>query len=565
MRQSIFILIAISFLACKEQYPFPYTITKSATSRDGMVSTAHPIATQVGVDILKQGGNAADAVIAVEFALAVVYPRAGNIGGGGFLVYRDSTGAITSLDFRETAPLAATRDMFLDSLGNVIPGLSENGLLSVGVPSTVAGLYEAHSKHGQLPWATLIAPAIHLAKKGFRITELEAKRLNDHKELFSTYNAFEFPFVKDEAWKPGDVLNQLQLARTLEAIANDGSDWYYKGPHADSLAAFCKRQGGLISKQDMQSYATKWREPHINHFRGYDLYSMGLPSSGGIVLGNILDYVDQHLVDTIDYHDPRNVHLIVEAERRAYQMRAMLLGDIDHYPINLDSLSEAKPIRNAFADFDPAKATPSSALHPDTMRLKQDRFETTHISIVDRHGNAASLTTTLNGNYGSKVWFPYGGYFLNNTMDDFSAKPGVPNYFGLIGGEANAIAPGKRMLSSMTPTIIEKDNELYMVLGTPGGSTIITSVLQVFLNKTVFNMSIEDAVQSPRYHHQWLPDQIMHENATFDSTQIQTLRQLGHQFLIKDPIGMVEAIYVDENGLLHGVADKRAEAHASGL
>jgi gamma-glutamyltranspeptidase/glutathione hydrolase len=527
-----------------------------------MVVTAHPLASEVGLEILIKGGNAIDATVAV--ALEVVHPRAGNLGGGGFLVFRDSTGKVTTLDFREKAPMASTRDMFLDSAGNVIPLKSEKGILAAAVPGSPAGLYEMHQQHGHLPWAELLKPSIDLAKNGFDITALEAQRLNTYKPEFIELNGSSFPFVKDEPWQAGDHFVQTQLAMTLQSIADHGRDAFYTGEHATQLAAFCAAQQGLITYADLESYQPTWREPWINHFRGYDLYSMPLPSSGGIVLGNILDRIESHLIDSLGQHHPQNVHLVVEAARRAYMMRASTLGDADHYPVNLDSLINTKDIRNQFADFDPSHATVSLSLYADTVQNTNERFETTHISIVDKQGNAASLTTTLNGNYGCKVWFPYGGYFLNNEMDDFSAKPGVPNYFGLIGGEANAIAPGKRMLSSMTPTIITKDNKLFMVLGTPGGSTIMTSVLQVFLSKTVFNKSIDDAVQMPRYHHQWLPDHIMHEASTFDSITMQQLSSMGHKFERKEALGAIEAIYVDEKGLLHGAADHRSDDHAAG-
>ncbi len=554
-----------AFLSCRHNSAFNYELQKSSTSDKGMVVSAHPLSSEIGLEILKEGGNAADAAIAVQLALAVVYPRAGNIGGGGFLVYRDNHGEVSTLDYREKAPKAAFKDMFLDSSGQVINRLSLDGILAAAVPGTVAGLVETHQKYGRLqPWSRLVQPAIELAEKGFRITTAEADRLNKERENFLLHSGHDFPFVSRKKWKPGDRLVQKQLASTLRRIAKEGRDGFYSGPNAEAIVALCESRNGIITQEDLASYKTVWRKPLTNHWREYQIYSMGLPSSGGIVLGQILGMIDTLLVDSLGNRDVNNVHLIVEAERRAFKDRGTHLGDEDFYPVQKDSLLNKNYLNNKFADFDPALASPSQLIFNEQAKLQKESFETTHISIVDSEGNAASVTTTLNNNYGCKVWVPGGGYFLNDAMDDFSAKPGVPNMFGLIGGEANSIYPGKRMLSSMTPTIIEKNGKLWMVLGTPGGSTIMTSILQVFLNMAAFSMNIDQAVQETRYHHQGLPDEILYEKNAFTANLIQTLQSMGHSLKEVERIGLIEAIYVDDKGILHGAADRRSDDHASG-
>ncbi|HJW30054.1 MAG TPA: gamma-glutamyltransferase, partial [Saprospiraceae bacterium] len=425
------------FIACRQSTAHvSVPALKTGESAKGVVVTAHRLASEVGLDILKEGGNAADAAVAVQFALAVVYPRAGNIGGGGFMVYRDSTGKITTLNFREKAPLKASHDMYLDSAGHVIRGLSLNGILSAGVPGTVAGLIETHERLGRLqPFSKLVEPAIRLAREGFPVTAFEAQRLNENREAFLKYNTHSTPFTSKKEWKEGDLLVQKDLARTLEAIAQSGRDGFYSGKNADLLDAFSKKHHGLITKEDLSAYKAVWQPPFVIHWRGYDLYTMDLPSSGGIVLGQILKMIDQGLIDSLGNRHIQNVHLILEAERRAYQDRAAFLGDRDFYTVPVDSIMSDSYLKMKIADFDPIHATPSQALGKDENQMHRERYETTHISIVDSSGNAVSVTTTLNNNYGSKVWVPGGGYFLNDEMDDFSVKPGEPNLFGLIGNE----------------------------------------------------------------------------------------------------------------------------------
>jgi len=562
------ILFSLSFLitsCAKVKPPISQIDDNSTIGLKGMVVTAHPIASEVGLDILKQGGNAADAVIAVQFALAVVYPRAGNIGGGGFLMYRDSSGEISSLDYREKAPLAASRDMYLDANGKVIEGLSLNGILASGIPGSVAGMYETHIRFGKLQlWSKLVEPAIKLAKDGFRLSAQDANYLNESRESFIKHNHYKIPFVKKKPWKEGDRLVQKDLAATLQLIADLGARGFYSGKNANTLEAFCQEQHGIITKKDLADYKAVWRDPIHLHWRDCDLYTMGPPSSGGIVLGQILKMIDQNLVDSLGYRNVENIHLIVEAERRAYADRASYLGDDDFFPVPVDSLLDAKYLQIKFSDFKKDSATHSAMVNSDPAKFSKEHFETTHISIADADGNAVSVTTTLNNNFGSKVWVPGGGYFLNDEMDDFSVKPGEPNLFGLIGGEANAIAPGKRMLSSMTPTIIEKNGKLWMVLGTPGGSTIITSVLQVFLNVEAFNMTLPDAVATLRYHHQWLPDEITFEKGAFATSLEDSLIAMGYKLHPIEKIGAVEAILIDDAGRLHGAADPRGEDRASG-
>jgi gamma-glutamyltranspeptidase/glutathione hydrolase len=554
-------------IGCNKSQKGPvYEIQKSASGTKGMVVSAHPLASQVGLEILKQGGNAADAAIAVQLALAVVYPRSGNLGGGGFLVYRNQDGVVVTLDFRERAPLAAGHDMFLDSNKQVIEGLSVEGILASGIPGSVAGLVEMHKTLGRLqPWSALVEPAIQLAEQGFRITAAEAARLNKYKETFAKLNPPDMPFLSDKEWKEGDLIVQKALGSTLRLIAVKEKAGFYDGSNAEKLENFSKAHSGIITKKDLISYEAIWRKPVTTHWREYEIHSMGLPSSGGIVLSQILKMIEHRLADSLGYRDAQNIHLIVEAERRAYADRAIYLGDGDYYAVPRDSILTETYLENRFSDFDPVKASHSGTIDSVLYRFTRDHYETTHLSVTDGDGNAAAVTTTLNDNYGNKMWVPGAGYFLNNEMDDFSVKPGVPNLYGLIGGEANAIAPGKRMLSSMTPTIVEKNNKLWMVLGSPGGSTIITSVLQVFLNSAAFGMTFDDAVQSLRYHHQWLPDEILFENDAFSPELIQSLTTMGYELKPINSIGIIDAIMIDDSGVIHGAADHRGDDHAVGL
>ncbi|MEZ4990303.1 MAG: gamma-glutamyltransferase [Saprospiraceae bacterium] len=521
-----------------------------------MVVSPHPLSTQVGLEILRQGGNAVDATIALQFAMAVVYPRAGNIGGGGFMVLRNSDGSTASLDYREKAPAAADRDMYLDSLGTPIDGLSTAGHLAAGIPGTVAGMFAAHDKYGHLPMSQLIEPAIELAEKGFRITQEEADRLNNFQEAFHKFNEAPNPFLK-ENWKAGDLLVQSALAETLERIKAQGTAGFYEGRTAELIEAEMAQGGGIISRADLQHYQASWRQPLIGDYKQYRIISMPPTSSGGVALLQMLEMLEAYPLSKYGFHTVPSVHLITEVERRAYADRAEHMGDTDFYPVPIDSLLSAHYLDMRMTDFSTDSATTSEHILAGNFSVGLESFETTHTSVIDAGGNAVSVTTTLNSNYGCKVWVDGAGFFLNNEMDDFSVKPGVPNQFGLIGAEANAIAPNKRMLSSMTPTIIEKDGKLFMVLGTPGGSTIITSVLQVFLNVAEYNMDLEEAVQAKRFHHQWLPDMIMVEKGGFSPVLMDSLKAMGHSFREVDYIAKVKAIQVLPDGKLHGVADPR--------
>lgn len=536
-------------------------IQKKAISDKAMVVSGHPLASEVGIRIMKKGGNAVDAAIAVQLALAVVYPRAGNIGGGGFMIYRSAAGTLAALDYREKAPAAASKNMYLDNNGE--PNRqSLEGHLASGVPGTVDGLFTAHEKYGQLSFDQLILPAINLAHKGFQITQDEANRLNNNQAVFLKFNQ-QTPFINSKLWTKGDWLIQKDLAWTLRQIKDRGRAGFYEGPVANKLVAEMKSGQGLITHDDLRQYRSKWRVPISTDYKNYKIISMPPPSSGGIALSQLLKIVEKYPISEWGHRDVRTVHLMAEAERRVYADRSQYLGDDDFYPVPKDSLLEPKYLRFRMSDFTQDKSTPSKSIYAGNFKLALEHFETTHLSVVDQHGNAVSVTTTLNGNYGSKVIVDGAGFFMNNEMDDFSAKPGVPNMFGLIGAEANAIAPGKRMLSSMTPTIVEKDGKLNMVLGSPGGSTIITAVFQVFLNVAEWNMSMADAVAASRFHHQWLPDEIMTETKSFDEQLQSKLVLMGHKLRNINSIGLVDAILVEANGKLQGGADPRGDDHAA--
>ncbi len=540
-----------------------YKISKELVSENGMVVSAHPLASEAGNEILKKGGNAIDAMVTVHFVLAVVYPKAGNIGGGGFLVYRDKEGETASLDFREKAPLAASRNMYLDAKGNAVDSLSRHGHLASGVPGSVAGMYEAHKKYGKLPWKELVEPAIQLAENGFGVTANEAISLSSNMANFSRANQHDSPFLKKTAWKAGQKLIQKELAETLKRIRDNGHDGFYKGTTADLFEAEMKRGGGIITKEDLTLYQAKWRNPiSFTYKNNYKIITMPPPSSGGIVLALMMNMVEDKELEKMGFHTAAAVHLMTEVERRAYSDRAEHLGDSDFYPVPIEALMEKSYSKMRMRNFDAQKATPSKQIKAGEPKKVSE--ETTHYSIVDKDRNAVSVTTTLNGNYGSHVVLKGAGFILNNEMDDFSAKPGSANMFGLLGAEANAIQPQKRMLSSMTPTIIEKDAQLYMVVGTPGGATIITSVFQVIMNVIEFRMPLKDAVQKQRFHHQWLPDLIYHEKNTFDEITAKKLKSMGHVLRERVGIGQVEAILIGPDGKMEGAADRRGDDSASG-
>ncbi|MCB0534111.1 MAG: gamma-glutamyltransferase [Lewinellaceae bacterium] len=565
MRSAVLFLLLVFgplFLTAQKYIPFPYAIEKEVLADSAAVVTAHPLATRVGLQILRQGGNAVDAAVAVQFALAVVYPQAGNIGGGGFMVYRAADGQTAALDFREKAPAAATETMYQDSLGNVLPNKSRFGIFACGVPGSVDGMWEAHKKYGQLPWAQLLGPAIELADKGYQVTEREAKQLTDEKVNFIKNSKIVPVFVHMHPWETGDWLIQKELANVLRRIASNGRDGFYTGPTAELIEYEMKRQNGLMTREDLENYHSVWRTPIEFDWRGLHIISMPPPSSGGILLQQMLGMLGDMNLGAAGFHSVPAIHRMVESERRAYADRAKHMGDPDFWAVPQKTLGSPEYLKTRMADFDPEHATPSAGVQAGAAHVSE---ETTHFSIVDAAGNAVSITTTLNDSYGSRVVVGGGGFILNNEMDDFSAKPGAPNLYGAIGGKANAVAPDKRPLSSMTPTIVTRDGQLSLVVGTPGGTTIPTSVYQVILNVYAFGLPLKEAVHNKRFHHQWAPDEIRIEEGAFSEEVIEQLQQMGHTVVERTAIGRVEAILRQADGKLRAVADDRGDDAAAGF
>jgi gamma-glutamyltranspeptidase/glutathione hydrolase len=536
-------------------------IQKTITCSNGAVVSAHPLASKAGVAVLKQGGNAIDAAIATQLALAVVYPGAGNIGGGGFMVARLQNGKNIALDYREKAPAAAGRDMYLDAAGNPVMNLSEYGHLASGVPGTVAGLF-ASLKYAKLPFKTLIAPAIELAEKGFAITAAEARSLNAIKASLIKYNTVQPVFVKELAWKAGDMLIQKDLAATLRRIRDQGQKGFYEGETARLIVEEMQRGKGLISYEDLKNYTAKERAALSFPYKGYNIVTMPLPSSGGIIIAQTMKMIEHRNIAQMGFESAAAVHLMVEAERRAYADRAVFMGDADFVKVPVKKLTSEAYANERMADFDPAKAGSSDFTKEGNINPESE--ETTHLSIIDKYGNAVAVTTTLNGGYGSKTVTGGAGFFLNNEMDDFSVKPGVPNMYGALGAEANSIAPGKRMLSSMTPTIVLKNDKPFIVLGTPGGTTIPTSVYQTLVDMLEFNLPATDAVYKPKFHHQWKPDQIDVEQG-FPESVIARLKDMGYKTItVREHIGRTEVIKVLPNKKFEAVADNRGDDAAEG-
>ena len=555
MKNIILIVFTFFLFSCAEVY-------------QPAVVSARKEATKIGLEIMKNGGNAYDAMIATHLALAVVHPTAGNIGGGGFFVYKDQDGTSGTLDFREMAPGSAYKDMYLDIDGNVIPDMSTLGGASVGVPGSISAIFEIHSKFGSLPIEELFKPAIDLAKDGFVVTKKQSNSLTGKLEDFIKINGEKSLYSK--RYFEGDTIKNIKFAETLKKISEFGPEAFYEGEIAEMIVRDVKKSGGIMTIDDLKNYKSVWRDPVKFKYKDLEIISMSLPSSGGILIGQILKSIEDYDIKSFGHNSVEAVQLMVELERRAYADRSHFMGDPDFMNLPVYELIDKEYVNERMKNFSWDKATPSSEVKHGNIIINESD-ETTHYSIIDKYGNSVSVTTTLNNSYGSKVFVEEGGFFLNNEMDDFSSKPGYPNFYGLIGSEANSIKAGKRMLSSMTPTIVLKNNKPSLIVGTPGGSTIITSVLQTILNVYEFDMDVQDAVNAPRFHHQWLPDVVIFEEGSLDKVKDSILKSKNY-FIISLPIqmetggmsprssiGAVDAIFIDENGKVSTGADFRGD------
>ncbi|HJO70345.1 MAG TPA: gamma-glutamyltransferase [Flavobacteriaceae bacterium] len=561
MRSILVFILSVLIISCDKTY-------------NPTVVSARKEASEIGVEIMKKGGNAYDAMIAVHLALAVAHPTAGNIGGGGFFVYYNSDGSSGSLDFREMAPGKAFKDMYLDKNGNVIPDMSTLGGAAVGVPGSISAIFEIHSKFGTLPIEDLFQPAIKLAQEGFIVTENQSSSLSEKLDNFIKINGKNSLYSK--RYYKGDTIKNTKFAETLSKISKNGSKAFYEGEIAEMIIDEVIESGGIMTIEDLKNYKSIWRDPVIFNYKDLDIISMSLPSSGGILLGQMLKAIEDYDISRYGHNSLNAIQLMVEVERRAYADRSHFMGDPDFMNLPVYELIDKKYIQDRMNNFSWDIATPSSEIKHGNVIINESD-ETTHYSIIDKYGNSVSVTTTLNNSYGSKVYVEDGGFFLNNEMDDFSSKPGHPNFYGLIGSEANSIQPKKRMLSSMTPTIVLKDNKPSLIVGTPGGATIITSVFQTILNVYEFNMNVQDAVNAPRFHHQWLPDVIIIEKNGSDNRIDSLLRNKNYNVISlpfesemsgmspRSYIGAVDAIFIDENGKVSGGADYRGDDFAATL
>ena len=552
IRKTISIIMMMTFVF--GNYP-------TSLGKNGVVSSSSSHASDIGIEVLKNGGNAIDAAIAVGFALGVTFPNAGNIGGGGFMVIRLANGDVSTIDFREVAPLLSDRDMFLDDSSRVIRGKSLYTALASGVPGTVAGFGYAHEKYGTTSWKELIDPAINLASNGFRLTPRDVNYLNSARKFLSRDEEASKIFAPKKKHKIGDLFIQRDLANTLKRISIYGHEEFYNGLTSKMIVRCMNRTNGIISKEDLLSYKPVERRPIEFSYKGYKIYSMPPASSGGICLAEILNQIEQIDIKSFGYHSPEHIQVMVEAERRAYADRAEYMGDMDFVDVPISTLISDEYASRRFSDFNFNNIIPSIDMGPGLGYVQDESPETTHYSVVDKWGNAVSVTTTLNGKYGNGIVVDGAGFLLNNEMDDFSIKPGHPNHYGLVGKEANSIKPKKRMLSSMTPTIVENPaGDLDLVLGSPGGSTIITTVAQIIVNIIDYDMNITDAVHAPRFHHQWLPDVIFYEEGTLSLSDIKILTEKGYSFHKKKSIGEANCIQISSNGIIFGAADNRRYA-----
>ena len=561
MRYLLALIVFFLFVSCGNEY----TPTVVSARKD---------ASDIGVEIMKKGGNAFDAMIGVQLALSVSHPTAGNIAGGGFMVYKLKDGTDGTLDFRETAPADSSEKMYQDENENIIPGLSSIGGLAVGVPGTVSAIFEIHKKFGSLPIEELFQPSIELAEKGYLVTKYLEDELNEKRDDFIKLNGKNSLYSKE--YKSGDTIFNKMYANTLREIMNKGTDGFYKGKVAEDMIETISQSGGIMTMEDLSEYQSVWRDPVRFKYKGYDIISMSFPSSGGVILGQMMKAIENFDLSKIKHNSPEYVQLLTEIERRAFADRSDLMGDPDFMRLPVYEFMDKEYVESRMKNFSWDQATPSSEIKPGEI-IFNESYETTHFSIVDKEGNAVSVTTTLNNSFGSKVYVENSGFFLNNEMDDFSSKPGYPNFFGVIGSEANSIQPKKRMLSAMTPTIVLKNNKPHLILGSPGGPSIITSVFQTILNVVEYNMDVNKAVSSPRFHHQWYPDLIVMENEAY-SDELNSILSKKNYLIVKLPIeeetlgvykrsdiGAVDAILINENGEVFGGADLRREHHSSSI
>jgi gamma-glutamyltranspeptidase/glutathione hydrolase len=564
---SLLLLLAVTFLL--SFIPVPTSLAQVADPipyENAAISSADAFASQAGIETLQKGGNAIDAAIAVQFALAVTLPRAGNIGGGGFMMIHLANGDVKALDFREKAPSRATRTMFLDEDGNYVPELSRSGGLASGVPGTVDGMISALERHGTLPLEVILEPAMRLAREGFELTHSHAESLNRHRVDFLKYEGSSNTFIKEDGsyWESGDIFKQPELAETFERIARRGRDGFYSGYTARLIIDEQQRQGGRMTLRDLRNYESVWRDPIIKEFNGHRFYMMPPPSSGGVVMSQVLSMIGELNPDSTGVNSSSYIHLLSEALRRSFADRNYYLGDPDFVDMPIETLLSDSYNNDRFLDFAPDRATPSSEISHGEIQGFAESDETTHFSVVDANGNAVAVTTTLNGSYGSHVTVSGAGFLMNNEMDDFSAKPGEPNMYGLIGAEANAVEPDKRMLSSMSPTIVTHNGVLKMVAGGSGGPRIITAVLQNILNHIVYEMDATEAISAPRFHHQWLPDTILSEQFTLPADVSDALKRKGHSIREVGSLALTHIIIVDENQVKTGAADPRGHGAVIG-